>query len=100
MCSGCAAGSFRAGRQNVEEYSERGALLRRAPSGIPWILHTDVLAIGPAGAPPPFSATNPRNIVEWGISIGLIAATIFLFGLGARLMPVLPRHRAVHKMTV
>jgi formate dehydrogenase iron-sulfur subunit len=30
-------------------------------------------------------------VVEWGISIGLIAATIFLFGLGARLMPVLPK---------
>jgi formate dehydrogenase iron-sulfur subunit len=33
------------------------------------------------------------SIVEWGISIGLIAATIFLFGLGARLMPLLPRQR-------
>jgi formate dehydrogenase iron-sulfur subunit len=31
------------------------------------------------------------SIVEWGISIGLIAATIFLFGLAARLMPVLSR---------
>ncbi len=33
------------------------------------------------------------SIVEWGISIGLIAATIFLFGLAARLMPVLTRAR-------
>ena len=31
------------------------------------------------------------SIVEWGVSIGLIAATIFLFGLAARLMPVLTR---------
>ena len=31
------------------------------------------------------------SIFEWGISVGLIAATIFLFGLGARLMPILPR---------
>ncbi|HSZ63570.1 MAG TPA: 4Fe-4S dicluster domain-containing protein [Terriglobales bacterium] len=31
------------------------------------------------------------SIFEWGISVGLIAATIFLFGLGARLMPVLPK---------
>ena len=31
------------------------------------------------------------SIVEWGISIGLIAATIFLFGLAARYMPVLSR---------
>jgi formate dehydrogenase iron-sulfur subunit len=29
------------------------------------------------------------SIVEWGVSIGLIAATIFLFGLAVRLMPVL-----------
>jgi formate dehydrogenase iron-sulfur subunit len=35
--------------------------------------------------------TYSPSIFEWGISIGLIAATIFLFGLGARLMPVLPR---------
>ena len=36
------------------------------------------------------------SVVEWGISIGLIAATIFLFGLAARLMPVLPadEHRS------
>ena len=31
------------------------------------------------------------SLVEWGVSIGLIAATIFLFGLAARLMPVLTR---------
>jgi formate dehydrogenase iron-sulfur subunit len=31
------------------------------------------------------------SIVEWGISIGLIAATIFLFGVAARLMPILTR---------
>jgi len=30
------------------------------------------------------------TLFEWGISIGLIAATIFLFGLGARLVPLLP----------
>ena len=30
------------------------------------------------------------TIFEWGISVGLIAATIFLFGLGARLLPLLP----------
>jgi len=35
--------------------------------------------------------------VEWGVSIGLIAATIFLFGLAARLMPVLSKaHSAEH----
>jgi formate dehydrogenase iron-sulfur subunit len=30
------------------------------------------------------------SLVEWGVSIGLIAATIFLFGLAARLVPLLP----------
>jgi formate dehydrogenase iron-sulfur subunit len=34
------------------------------------------------------------SIFEWGISIGLIAATIFLFGLGARLLPVLSKPEA------
>ncbi len=29
------------------------------------------------------------SLFEWGISVGLIAATIFLFGLGVRYMPVL-----------
>jgi formate dehydrogenase iron-sulfur subunit len=34
------------------------------------------------------------SLVEWGVSIGLIAATIFLFGLAARLVPVLSKPRA------
>jgi len=34
------------------------------------------------------------SIFEWGISIGLIAATIFLFGLGVRLFPVLSKPEA------
>ena len=36
------------------------------------------------------------SIFEWGISIGLIAATIFLFGLGARLVPLLPKEEVGH----
>ena len=35
------------------------------------------------------------SLVEWGLSIGLIAATIFLFGLAARLMPVLPKAQPI-----
>jgi len=31
------------------------------------------------------------SIFEWGISVGLVAATIFLFGLGVRYLPVLPK---------
>ena len=44
----------------------------------------------PQNAPAPYSP----SVVEWGISIGLIAAAIFLFGLGARLLPVLPEENA------
>jgi formate dehydrogenase iron-sulfur subunit len=40
--------------------------------------------------------TYSPTIVEWGVSVGLIAATIFLFGLGARLMPVLPKAETAH----
>ena len=36
-------------------------------------------------------ASYTPSIFEWGISVGLIAATIFLFGLAARLMPILPK---------
>ena len=35
------------------------------------------------------------SIFEWGVSVGLIAASIFLFGLGARLLPLLPKEEAV-----
>jgi len=35
------------------------------------------------------------SLVEWGVSIGLIAATIFLFGLAARLTPVLSKPQAI-----
>jgi formate dehydrogenase iron-sulfur subunit len=39
-------------------------------------------------------ASYVPSAFEWGISVGLIAATIFLFGLGARLMPLLPKYDA------
>jgi formate dehydrogenase iron-sulfur subunit len=34
------------------------------------------------------------SVFEWGISVGLVAATIFLFGMGARTLPLLPRREA------
>jgi formate dehydrogenase iron-sulfur subunit len=37
--------------------------------------------------------TYSPTLVEWGLSIGLFAAAIFLFGLAARLMPVLPKEQ-------
>jgi formate dehydrogenase iron-sulfur subunit len=39
-------------------------------------------------------ASYTPTIFEWGVSVGLIAATIFLFGLGARLLPLLPKQEA------
>ena len=44
----------------------------------------------PWRAPEPYAP----SIYEWGISLGLIAATIFLFGLGARIFPVLSKPEA------
>jgi formate dehydrogenase iron-sulfur subunit len=38
--------------------------------------------------------TYSPSLVEWGVSVGLIAATIFLFGVGARLLPLLPKRAA------
>jgi formate dehydrogenase iron-sulfur subunit len=38
--------------------------------------------------------TYMPTVVEWGVSVGLIAATIFLFGLGVRLVPLLPAERS------
>ena len=43
----------------------------------------------PQIAPASYSPT----IFEWGVSVGLIAASNFLFGLGARLMPILPKEK-------
>jgi formate dehydrogenase iron-sulfur subunit len=39
-------------------------------------------------------STYSPSVFEWGISVGLIAAAIFLFGLGVRLMPILPQEEA------
>jgi formate dehydrogenase iron-sulfur subunit len=44
----------------------------------------------PGTMPGGFPEAYSPSLVEWGISIGLIAATIFLFGVAARLVPLLP----------
>lgn len=50
------------------------------------------LAMNLKGAMPQIAPeTYFPSIFEWGVSVGLIAASIFLFGLGARLLPVLPK---------
>jgi formate dehydrogenase iron-sulfur subunit len=55
-----------------------------------------LLAMHLRGAMPQIAPESySPSVFEWGISIGLIAATIFLFGLGVRLMPVLPKPDAV-----
>jgi formate dehydrogenase iron-sulfur subunit len=50
------------------------------------------LAMQPTG-PMPWTAPSSYTPAwaEWGLSIGLIAATIFLFGVGARRLPLLPK---------
>ena len=37
------------------------------------------------------------TLVEWGISVGLIAATIFLFGLAVRYLPILPKEETASR---
>jgi len=48
----------------------------------------------PQNAPETYSP----SIFEWVISIGIIAATIFLFGLGARLMRLLPKDEGAQEL--
>ena len=51
-----------------------------------------LLAMNLRGPMPQISPeTYSPTLVEWGLSIGLIAAAIFLFGVAARFMPVLPK---------
>lgn len=51
-----------------------------------------LLAINLKGPMPQVApAAYTPSVFEWGLSVGLIAATIFLFGLGARLVPLLPK---------
>jgi formate dehydrogenase iron-sulfur subunit len=58
------------------------------------------LAMNLKGARPQFAPESyVPSIFEWGVSIGLIAAAIFLFGLGARLWPVLPKEPAARPAT-
>jgi formate dehydrogenase iron-sulfur subunit len=41
--------------------------------------------------------TYSPTIFEWGLSIGLFAAAIFLFGFVARMMPVLPKDQTAQR---
>jgi formate dehydrogenase iron-sulfur subunit len=57
-----------------------------------------LLAMNIKGPMPQFAAEiYYPSPVEWGISIGLIAATVFLFGLAVRLLPLLPAADAGHE---
>jgi formate dehydrogenase iron-sulfur subunit len=52
-----------------------------------------ILAMAPKG-PMPWTAPSgyTPSLVEWGLSLGLLAATVFLFGAGVRWLPVLPKY--------
>ena len=52
-----------------------------------------ILAMQPKG-PMPWTAPSgyTPSLVEWGLSLGLLAATVFLFGAGVRWLPVLPKY--------
>ncbi|HZN40869.1 MAG TPA: 4Fe-4S dicluster domain-containing protein [Planctomycetota bacterium] len=52
-----------------------------------------IFAMQPKG-PMPWTAPSgyTPSLVEWGLSLGLLAATVFLFGAGVRYLPVLPKY--------
>ncbi|HTN51268.1 MAG TPA: 4Fe-4S dicluster domain-containing protein [Anaeromyxobacter sp.] len=50
-----------------------------------------VFAMGLRGPMPFVPRPYAPSVFEWGVSVGLVAATIFLFGWAARNLPVLPR---------
>ncbi len=54
------------------------------------LLGMQLRGIAPAFVPQAYAP----SFVEWSISAGVIAAAIFLFGLGVRLLPVLPKEGA------
>jgi formate dehydrogenase iron-sulfur subunit len=55
------------------------------------------VAMDPQGPMPRTApSTYAPSIVEWGISIGLIAATIYLYGVGARRLPLLAKRESAH----
>lgn len=57
-----------------------------------------VLAMNLRGPMPQIAPTSyAPSVFEWGVSVGLIAATIFLFGWAARNMPILPKEEASHQ---
>jgi formate dehydrogenase iron-sulfur subunit len=58
------------------------------------LLAMDLRGPMPQNAP----ETYAPSVFEWGISIGLIAATVFLFGLGARLLPILPKDEGAQEV--
>lgn len=79
--------------------------LRQRPATLAWgaaltaagvVLHrTDVVLLamnlrGPMPQVVPPAPYHP-SVVEWGISVGLVALTILLFNAGLRVLPVLPR---------
>jgi len=53
-----------------------------------------VILAGKVNGPMPWTAPSgyTPSFVEWGLSIGLLAATVFLFGAGVRYLPLLPKY--------
>ena len=51
------------------------------------------------GAMPQLGPLHYRpSIIEWGISVGMVAATIFLFKLGVAYLPILPKETEEHSV--
>ena len=80
------------------------ARLREKPAALPWgallacggvVLNRANVVAFAMDLKGPMPQASPSgyfpSAFEWGVSIGLVAATIFLFGWAARNMPVLPK---------
>ncbi|HEX8925856.1 MAG TPA: hypothetical protein VF786_08695, partial [Terriglobales bacterium] len=84
----------------VKKFRENGCMLGNAALlvvlGTIWNRWNGVVyGMDLKGAMPQYGPLHYRpSIIEWLISIGMVAATIFLFKLGASLFPVLPKEEA------
>jgi formate dehydrogenase iron-sulfur subunit len=69
-------------------------------SGIIWNRWNAVVyGMNLKGAMPQLGPLHYRpSIIEWGISVGMVAATIFLFKLGVAYLPILPKETEEHSV--
>ncbi|HUO59714.1 MAG TPA: 4Fe-4S dicluster domain-containing protein [Candidatus Acidoferrales bacterium] len=84
----------------VKKFRENGCILGNAALlvvlGVIWNRWNGVVyGMNLRGAMPQYGPLHYHpSVIEWGISVGMVAATIFLFKLGVANLPVLPKEDA------